>query len=285
MADLQPVPEKTTHDPIPSTQCASCGKAEAPGISLKRCAKCQITKYCSRDCQKAHWKQHKKVCVQYTAAGAADAARISATSLPNSNSVPSTSNVQSDDPATSFSNAATTTALEKTIDRPFHALNSRTWLYNRPEADVYKLLIDTFRLRQEDEYMFKGDVEIGSVYDGGPSSEPGFVRLLKKIEDKKVELLPAWWDAAKKAECLAFGRRDGWSSLAKMVEKSDVVEHYADPLMPMQLRMFGEQVYGSGPNRQSGATMLPMQMMREGGGNGAGSGTVFSHFDISSSFR
>ena len=27
-----------------------------------RCSKCESTPYCSRDCQKQHWKQHKKIC-------------------------------------------------------------------------------------------------------------------------------------------------------------------------------------------------------------------------------
>jgi len=34
----------------------------------------------------------------------------------------------------------------------------------------------------------------------------------------------------------------GWSSLAPMVEKSDILEHYGDSHIPMQLRMLGEQM-------------------------------------------
>jgi hypothetical protein len=29
---------------------------------LKRCAKCHLATYCSRQCQKQHWQQHKEMC-------------------------------------------------------------------------------------------------------------------------------------------------------------------------------------------------------------------------------
>ncbi|KAL6883163.1 hypothetical protein HDV57DRAFT_495578 [Trichoderma longibrachiatum] len=44
-----------------ATSCQNCSKSQ-PEVTLKKCAKCQTTPYCSRDCQKADWKQHKKVC-------------------------------------------------------------------------------------------------------------------------------------------------------------------------------------------------------------------------------
>jgi hypothetical protein len=31
-------------------------------VSLKACNKCHTTPYCGKDCQKAHFKTHKKVC-------------------------------------------------------------------------------------------------------------------------------------------------------------------------------------------------------------------------------
>lgn len=37
--------------------CAYCGKE-----GNKRCSRCKSVVYCSSDCQKAHWKQHKGEC-------------------------------------------------------------------------------------------------------------------------------------------------------------------------------------------------------------------------------
>lgn len=54
---------------VPKTRvCSACKKPEPPEPTseqtLKKCARCQITIYCSRDCQKAHWKaDHKKRCI------------------------------------------------------------------------------------------------------------------------------------------------------------------------------------------------------------------------------
>lgn len=43
--------------------CANCGKSEDQVSNpFRRCAKCQVTSYCTKDCLKADWKPHKKVC-------------------------------------------------------------------------------------------------------------------------------------------------------------------------------------------------------------------------------
>ena len=69
------------------------------------------------------------------------------------------------------------------------------------------------------------------------------------------------------AECEKTGARgSGWSSLACAIEKSDIIEHYGNNLMPMQLRMLGEQVYGRGPGGQNGSSMRQLMLAAETGG-------------------
>ena len=41
--------------------CKVCGKC-AIGGPLKRCSRCKQAFYCSKDCQKSDWPQHKRSC-------------------------------------------------------------------------------------------------------------------------------------------------------------------------------------------------------------------------------
>ncbi|KAJ7577302.1 hypothetical protein C8J56DRAFT_799015 [Mycena floridula] len=47
-----------------SKQCAKCGLGDPQ--NLKLCVKCRITRYCSKECQKADWPTHKKSCQPFT---------------------------------------------------------------------------------------------------------------------------------------------------------------------------------------------------------------------------
>ncbi|MCX5925605.1 MAG: zinc finger MYND domain-containing protein [Candidatus Dependentiae bacterium] len=44
-------------------KCSKCLELEeSPENKFKKCSKCESVYYCSRDCQVAHWPQHKQVC-------------------------------------------------------------------------------------------------------------------------------------------------------------------------------------------------------------------------------
>lgn len=36
--------------------CSNCGKVGSGDKNFSKCATCELTRYCSRDCQKSHWK-------------------------------------------------------------------------------------------------------------------------------------------------------------------------------------------------------------------------------------
>ena len=48
--------------------CSLCGKMEKKRKQMKSCSACKTVQYCNRECQKAHWKKHKKDCASLAAA-------------------------------------------------------------------------------------------------------------------------------------------------------------------------------------------------------------------------
>ncbi|KAB5522016.1 putative MYND domain protein [Coniochaeta sp. 2T2.1] len=232
--------------------CQTC-KTSPPEVTLKKCAKCSTTPYCSRDCQKADWKSHKKTCGKGAGAGAAapydnnsgsgttgnnDSAsafsRMLRDSLPGSAAGGHTTNMGGGTPNPPK-------GLDGPINKPFTRLDNGTWLHDRPEKDVYRLLIDAYRLRMEDEYNIEGEADEDSIYGGASNGSAGFKRSLMKIEQRNRNLLPSWWDESKRAACMALGRQRG---------------------------MFAEPVYWSAPGGGDGKGMRQLFMAMEGGGGG-----------------
>ena len=190
-----------TGEPPPKS-CNACSKLEASSEEpLKRCGRCQDVRYCSTDCQKSDWPSHKSNCKK-----------------PDSTSSGGLSNV-----------AALLEGLTGGID-----------LHKLSEKDCFTQLIDSYRLRIEDDYNFHGDT--CGLY-GGHSPRKDFTRFLVKAEKRKG-LLPRWWSESKKEDCINFGMTSDWPCLKAAVEKSDIVEHYGDRTMPMKLRIVAEKVTG-----------------------------------------
>ncbi|CAP65695.1 uncharacterized protein PODANS_7_960, partial [Podospora anserina S mat+] len=119
------------------SSCTTCSKS-ASEVPLKRCAKCTLTEYCSRECQKQDWKAHKKICGKPGQPGAEG--------RPFANSMHSQPHMEG--------------------NNSFGQLNQGSWLYSRPEKEVYKLLVDVYRLRADDQYKFEGDADEDGLYGG-----------------------------------------------------------------------------------------------------------------------
>lgn len=94
--------------------CAKCGKHSSE-VKLVKCERCHTTKYCSGDCIISDLEDHKTDCDKNQA----------------ELWYPST-------------------GLISDIRKPFTAIGRCTWLFRRAEKDVYRLLIDTYRMRIEE---------------------------------------------------------------------------------------------------------------------------------------
>jgi mitochondrial splicing suppressor protein 51 len=194
-------------------QCNTCHVLESEtDQQLKHCAKCPTTLYCSRDCQKADWKSHKLVCA----------------GQPKPASAPAAAGAH---------------------NPGFHAANSvlgldkNDYFHKLPEKEAFAQLIDCFRMRVEDECKYGGK-NIG-IY-AGEDPRPAFREFLD-LAEKRKGILPAWWSAEKRKKCERMAvDAEGWNDINCAVEKSDIMEHYGNNMMPMTLRVLGEKIYGKG---------------------------------------
>ncbi|KAG0208394.1 hypothetical protein BGX28_000612, partial [Mortierella sp. GBA30] len=226
---------------------------------------------------KDHWKVHKKECASLAASSIPQPVSSPPTNPARPNTTACPSVTYSLDRAGSGSGNPPKN-LSVAVEKPFHKLQAKTWLHGRSERDVYMLLIDCYRLKLEDDYKFEGDADIDSIYGGCANSSVGFMRFLR-LAEKRQGLLPSWWSQSKAEECLRQGMGGGWSSLAVCIEKQDIIEHYEDSLMPMQLRMLGEQICLRGPGGMCGTDMLKFQVQAEA------NNLYRANFDTSKMFR
>lgn len=249
MADA--VADATTKHGALDSACLVCKKTT---VDLRRCAQCKSATYCSRRCQRRDWKQHKGHC--QPAPEPASCENTSSTSM-NSQSVDS-----------SLTQSSKSRPLEKILFKPFTRLENGTYLHDRPKHDVYKLLVDAFRLRENDDYEFEGYKREGSVYNGAENSLEPF-RWFLRLAENRSGLLPDWWNADTRKACEELGmstEQGNWSSLKRRVAKRNIIRRYEDDkTMPMQLRMIAEVVYKRGVTGQDGSFMLRSMARSENG--------------------
>ena len=105
----------------------------------------------------------------------------------------------------------------------------------------YGKIIDTFRPRVEDDYAFGGDDH--GIY-GKANLMPCFEDFLDRAE--ATDQLPPWWGPEKRARCVQIALTSEDCKTKHAVEKCDIQEHYKNLMVPMQLRMIAENIYGGG---------------------------------------
>lgn len=244
--------------------CNTCNKEEGPEVNLLRCKGCLSARYCSKECQRVDWPNHKGPC------------RRSNPSKPGNSSRPMFTQVDPNfleallgDEAKGAHGPSPPKGLDEAIYYPFTRLENGTFLHDRSEKDVYKILIDSYRFRT-DEYCGDGvKAPEGTIYDKRPDSLPDFKRYLELAATRKG-LLPPWWTPEKQKKCEDLGMsKDEFQDLHLALEQFGVTYHYADSRFPQQLRMLAEAVYGTGvdgstfPRRKELAEMEARRRERE----------------------
>jgi splicing suppressor protein 51 len=202
----------------PYSACARCQHNpinNSLGLTLLTCEKCKSVEYCSLSCQDADWSAHQIMyCVN---PGRIPLEQLAEPHLP------------------SF--------LKTCLPNPFARLSKGLWLHDRHKVDVYALLIDSFRLRESDDYWYAGLKKKESTYNGKENSGSPFRLFLDLAETRG--LMPPWWSRKKRVECLDMGldqSSDNFHDLCAMTRDIEILVIYESAIMLMQLRMFAESV-------------------------------------------
>ncbi|KAI1745196.1 putative MYND domain protein [Xylaria scruposa] len=228
--------------------CKTCGSAS----SLQKCSKC-TTLYCSQDCQKHDWKTHKEICGKQ------------APEQPET--VPS--------PPNGLSKSSTVSIMKSSGYMSEIIAWPQYFLFYDAQPDG--VLIDTYRMRVEEEYDFENDAPLDTIhcigirdcttkttdqakqYGGGARSNLAGFRSFLRMAATRPGLLPSWWNADKQEKCEVLAMDSSqWHYLGRTIYRDDVIDHYGDGRCALQLRMLGLAVL------DLGAPLLMLAMMEDG---------------------
>ncbi|KAI0154206.1 hypothetical protein GGR57DRAFT_119820 [Xylariaceae sp. FL1272] len=132
-------------------------------------------------------------------------------------------------------------ALLKHITKPFLRLENGSYLHGRPDVDVYKLLIDSYRLELRHQCIPAHLKNPDETYSSTLGGFKGFLAQAKSVP----KLLPSWWSEKKQAECEAQSQEQGWCELSRSPSDQEIRAHYKQADMPKQLCQLACDMYCS----------------------------------------
>ncbi|KAG6003989.1 hypothetical protein E4U21_001530 [Claviceps maximensis] len=263
----------------PKRDCEKCG-VSWPAQKLFHCNKCRVTICLLCQCQSGSgFDSHVQDCMalphNYLIGLCSPSTRSKRKRRSSSSSSSSKSKSKSKRSASEVI-VSPRRGLSAPQTRPFTKLQARTWLHGRPAEDVFRLLIDSYRLHSYDMFRFEGENKLSSIFAGAIDSSLDFVVYLTvaamtegtegngrtgtrtgtRMESEEAEtdktsrspsLLPPWWTRASHQECMQLGRRqddEQFHDLHIQLSQAMTIDYYQDASFPTQLRIFAEQVLG-----------------------------------------
>jgi hypothetical protein len=113
--------------------------------------------------------------------------------------------------------------LGQHVPDPFTRLDDGKYLHDRLEEDVYRLLVDAFRMRSEDDMKLENKPKPNSIYTGNPSGIEPCKEFLDQAATRR-DMLLLRWDVGYRAECEKFAESGEWNKLWNKVTKAQMVE-------------------------------------------------------------
>ncbi|KAG5978549.1 hypothetical protein E4U55_006074 [Claviceps digitariae] len=252
----------------PKRECEKCG-ASWPSQKLFHCNRCRTTICLLCQCQSGSgFNSHVQDCMTLPHNHLIGLSAIRSKRKSSSKSKSSSNNKRNrtrDGEGESNSSEVILSprrGLSAPQPRPFTKLQAQTWLHGRPAEDVFRLLVDSYRLHSYDKFQFEAENKLGTIFAGATDSSLDFDAYLTAAaatragrtgetdtEDtsRSPSLLPTWWTRAAHQECMQMSRRqddEQFHDLHVHLSQAMVIDYYQDASFPTQLRIFAEQVLG-----------------------------------------
>ncbi|KAK2731936.1 hypothetical protein FQN55_004409 [Onygenales sp. PD_40] len=259
--------------------CTTCHKPPTPTTPLKRCARCHSARYCSPACQKADWKRSHK---GYTCTFGAITNNRYLESLPGGENevfdvLVDIYRMRVEDEYVMCGDAGGLYGgMDPTGDFREFLGRAEGVLVRDLEREVLRGEVGRLRgveregegeggkggvVKDENGKETETETETKTSTEDNKNPSANAISLPPNVSPdafsnpEKLGILPLWWNAEKRRACIRRARdRNSPCCIYHAVETSDIVEHYADSLMPMKLRLMGERVYG-GPVGYGGMGM------------------------------
>lgn len=242
--------------------CHHCHQG-GPDVNLRFCKGCLSVQYCSKACQKDDWPSHREPCRRvnpippdpndpYGSAASWIHEMLTRATRATGSGETGSEETGGEEMGGAYG-PSPPRGLDSGIAEPFTRLQNGTYLHDRSETDVYRILIESFRFRMEEQCHHTGTAVEGTVYAQRDDSLPAF-RLYLDAAESRPNLLPPWWTPGKRRECEAFGMAGHPQDLRAALEHMAATFNYGDSRFPSQLRMLAEAVYGNGVGGMSSFT-------------------------------
>ena len=256
-----PSPQFDHFNGVTGRTCRKCGVDEELGVPMKQCSRCKASRYCSRACQKADWKRHKKTCRQYVQATTLATTTLSSQGPPGE--IPNTSAAAHAHVRADPRGPVVAPGLDVNLPTPFTRLYVKRWLHGRTEKDCFKLLFDAIRVRTWDDEGMAARSLLDMIKTSQEEASKLLVRRFLREAHRK-QCLPGWWTTEKENECIEFGHsEENWKESERPVKMIQLFERYGTPSIAIQFRVFNEYVYGPVPGAGSSLSFLNYYMEME----------------------
>ncbi|KAL1302359.1 hypothetical protein AAFC00_002763 [Neodothiora populina] len=217
--------------------CVLCKASESLENTLKPCEKCQQVKFCSEKCEIRATEAgcfHTYCCPAYLQRHQIRESLVCAQAAMDERRAQQASD-------------------EALIDAKSE--NIRGWLTNLVQNDVFGVLIDSYRLRADDEFVF--EKKRRGLYAGGRNNKPidDFKDFLNRAEQAKPKLLPHWLNYSRRLLCER--KAEGCSSpqLMLKINERQINDTYFHKDWPIMMRTLASKIYGHDVDRSPRATV------------------------------